>query len=429
MLQDAFSFYSGFGLPRPKPTTIGARSPIKFTTQDSYKFYLETGAIQNFTKLMGDSIQFWNDLVKHPHYDDWWKARDARRACYNIKPAMLVVGGLFDAEDCFGAWRLYEAIEKQSPKTDNKIVMGPWFHGGWSRSDGSYLGNVRFGSNTSMYYQEKIEIPFFQYHLKGIGSAQQIAEATVFFTGENTWKQFATWPPKEMTKESFFFTQNGGLSKAKQEVVNAYSQYTSDPRKPVPYVAEVPTGRTREYMTDDQRFAARRPDVLVYSSEVLTEDMTLAGTVTADLQVALSSTDADFIVKIIDVFPDGFSYDTAVFGQGNGKNYLMDGYQMLVRGEVMRGRFRNSFEKPEAFEPNTVTQVKFDLPDVAHTFKKGHRLMIQIQSTWFPLVDRNPQQFIDTYHCTDSDFRECEVKIFHDASRPSKVVLPVLNGK
>jgi putative CocE/NonD family hydrolase len=196
MLQDAFSFYSGFGLPRPKPTTVGARSPIKFTTQDSYKFYLETGAIQNFTKLMGDSIQFWNDLVKHPHYDDWWKARDARRACYNIKPAMLVVGGLFDAEDCFGAWRLYEAIEKQSPKTDNKIVMGPWFHGGWSRSDGSYLGNIRFGSNTSMYYQEKIEIPFFQYHLKGIGSAQNIAEATVFFTGENTWKQLATWPPK-----------------------------------------------------------------------------------------------------------------------------------------------------------------------------------------------------------------------------------------
>jgi putative CocE/NonD family hydrolase len=232
-----------------------------------------------------------------------------------------------------------------------------------------------------------------------------------------------------MLKKDFFLTQNGGISAAKQDVVNSFSQYTSDPNKPVPYVAEVPTGRTREYMTDDQRFAARRPDVLVYSSDVLTEDMTLAGTVTADLQVALSSTDADFIVKIIDVFPDGFSYDTAVYGQGNGKGYLMDGYQMLVRGEVMRGRFRNSFEKPEAFEPNTVTQVKFDLPDVAHTFKKGHKLMIQIQSTWFPLVDRNPQQFVDTYHCTDSDFRECDVKIYHDASRPSKVVLPVLNSK
>ncbi len=429
MLQDAFSFYSGFGLPRPKPTTVGARSPIKFTTQDSYKFYLETGAIQNFTKLMGDSIKFWKDLVQHPNYDEWWKARDARRACYNIKPAMLVVGGLFDAEDCFGAWRLYEAIEKQNPKADNKIVMGPWFHGGWSRSDGSYLGNVRFGSNTSMYYQEKIEIPFFQYHLNGVGSVQHIAEATVFFTGENNWKQFAAWPPKEMLKKEFFFTQNGGISAAKQDVVNSFSQYTSDPNKPVPYLAEVPTGRTREYMTDDQRFAARRPDVLVYSSDVLTEDMTLAGTVTADLQVALSSTDADFIVKIIDVFPDGFSYDTAVYGQGNGKGYLMDGYQMLVRGEVMRGRFRNSFETPEAFEPNKVTQVKFDLPDVAHTFKKGHRFMIQIQSTWFPLVDRNPQQFVDTYHCTDSDFKSCDIKIYHDASRPSKVVLPILNGK
>jgi len=426
MLQDAFGFYSGFGQPRPKPTTEGPKALIKYHTKDSYKYYLETGAISNFTRLMGDSIKFWNDLISHPHYDDFWKARDARRACYNVKPAMLVVGGLFDAEDCFGAWRLYEAIEKQNPGINNKIVMGPWFHGGWSRSDGSYLGNVRFGSNTSKYYQEKIEIPFFQYHLKGVGSDQNIAEANIFFTGENAWRLLDSWPPKGVKNTDFFLNQHGGLSFQKQMVVTAFSSYKSNPNKPVPYTEDVVTGRTREYMTDDQRFASRRPDVLTFTGDELKQDIRIGGTIVADLQVALSSTDADFIVKIIDVFPNGFAYDTAIVGQGNGSNYLMDSYQMLVRGEVMRGRYRNSFEKPEAFVPGQVTQVKFELPDIAHTFKKGHRIMIQIQSTWFPLVDRNPQQFVDTYYCTDSDFRECEIQVYHDATRPSKIVMPVI---
>ena len=426
MLQDAFGFYSGFGQPRPKPTTQGPKELIKYHTKDTYKYYLETGAISNFTKLMGDSIQFWNDLMAHPHYDDFWKARDARRACYNVKPAMLVVGGLFDAEDCFGAWRLYEAIEKQNPGINNKLVMGPWFHGGWSRSDGSYLGNVRFGSNTSKYYQEKIEIPFFQYHLNGVGSDQNIAEANIFFTGENAWRLLAAWPPKEAKNTDFFLNQHGGLSNQKQEVVTAFSSYVSNPNKPVPYTEDVGGGRTREYMTDDQRFASRRPDVLTFTGDVLTKDVSIGGTILADLQVALSSTDADFIVKVIDVFPDGFVYDTALVGQGNGSTYMMDSYQMLVRGEVMRGRYRNSFEKPEAFVPGQVSQVKFELPDIAHTFKNGHRIMIQIQSTWFPLVDRNPQQFVDTYHCTDSDFRECEIKVYHDSTRPSKIVMPVI---
>ncbi len=426
MIHDAFRFYSGFGQPRPKPTTIGPRNLIKYNTQDDYKFYLETGAVSNFSKLMGDSIKFWNDLLLHPNYDSWWKARDARRACYHIKPAMLVVGGLFDAEDCFGAWRLYESIEKQNPGIENKLVMGPWFHGGWSRSDGSYLGNVRFGSNTSQYYQQNFEIPFFQYHLKGVGSNQNIAEANIFFTGENAWHGFANWPPKESTSREFYLNNNGGLSQAVSPVVNSFSSYTSNPNKPVPYTEDVHTGRTREYMTDDQRFASRRPDVLSFTGDVLSADLTVAGTLTADLQVAISTTDADFIVKVIDVFPDGFTYDTTLVGKGNGSNYMMDAYQMLVRGEVMRGRYRNSFETPEAFLPNQVTQVKFNLPDIAHTFKKGHRVMIQIQSTWFPLVDRNPQQFVDIYHCTDNDFVPCEINIYHDASRPSKIVMPVL---
>jgi uncharacterized protein len=426
MINDAFSFYSGFGQPRPQPTTIGPRNYINYYTRDQYNFYLETGAVSNFTKLMGDSIKFWNDLIQHPNYDDWWKARDARRACYNIKPATLVVGGLFDAEDCFGAWRLYEAIEKQNPKNNNKLVMGPWFHGGWSRGDASYLGNIRFGSNTALYYQEKFEIPFFQYYLNGKGSVNNLSEANVFFTGENSWHSLDAWPPKNTKMQEFYFNQEGGLSPSRSPIVSSFTSYTSNPNKPVPYTEDVGTDRTREYMTDDQRFASRRTDVVSFMGDVLTEDLTLAGAVTADLQVAISSTDADFIVKIIDVFPNGFSYDTTVFGYGNGSDYLMDGYQMLVRGEVMRGRFRNSFEKPEPFKPGIVTQVKFNLPDVAHTFQKGHRLMIQIQSTWFPLVDRNPQQFVDIYQCSDNDFIPCNIQIYHDESRASKVVLPVL---
>ena len=425
MLCDAFNFYSEFGQPRPKPTTIGPKD-FKYYTEDNYKFYLETGALRNFSKLLGDSIKFWNDLMNHPNYDEWWKARDARRGCKNIKPAVLTVGGLFDAEDCFGAWRLYEAIEKQSPVTNNKIVMGPWFHGGWSRADGSFLGNVRFGSNTSKYFQNNIEIPFFNYYLKGKGDISKLAEANIFFTGENNWKALASWPPKETVATPIYFNDKNKLSYVKSVSNNSFSQYTSDPSKPVPYAEDVLSQRTREYMTDDQRFASRRTDVLTFETEVLTEDLTLAGTLIADLKIAISTTDADFVVKVIDVFPDGFKYDTTIYGKGSGKEYLMDAYQMLVRGEVMRGRFRNSFEKPEAFEPNKITTVKFELPDVAHTFKKGHRLMIQIQSSWFPLVDRNPQQFVDIYHCDDKDFIKSDIKLYHDSENSSCIILPIL---
>jgi len=425
MLCDGFNFYSEFGQPRPKPTTIGPKD-FKYYTDDNYKFYLETGALKNFSKLLGDSIKFWNDLMSHPNYDEWWKARDARRGCKNIKPAVLTVGGLFDAEDCFGAWRLYEAIEKQSTTTNNKIVMGPWFHGGWSRADGSFLGNVRFGSNTSKYFQNNIEIPFFNYYLKGKGDISKLAEATIFFTGENNWKSLVSWPPKETVATPIYFNDKNKLAFTKSGSNNSFSQYTSDPSKPVPYTEDVLSQRTREYMTDDQRFASRRTDVLTFETGTLTEDVTLAGTLIADLKVAITTTDVDFVVKVIDVFPDGFKYDTTIYGKGSGKEYLMDAYQMLVRGEVMRGRFRNSFEKPEAFEPNKITTVKFELPDVAHTFKKGHKLMIQVQSSWFPIVDRNPQQFVDIYHCDDKDFVKSDIKLYHDSENSSCIILPIL---
>jgi hypothetical protein len=425
MLCDAFNFYSGFGQPRPKPTTVG---PVDFKhyTNDIYKYYLEVGALKNFSKLMGDSILFWTDLMNHPNYDEWWKARDARVGCKNVKPAMLTVGGLFDAEDCYGAWNLYKAIEQQSPATNNKIVMGPWFHGGWSKSDGSFLGNVRFGSKTSEYFQNNIEIPFFNYHLKGKGNIDKLAEASIFFTGENVWRSLNTWPPKEMIQTPIYFNDNALLSFNKSNSQNSFTSYLSDPTKPVPFTEDVLEGRSREYMTDDQRFASRRTDVITFKTSVLENDLTLAGTLIADLKVAISTTDADFVVKVIDVFPDGFVYDTLTYTSNKDNDYLMDGYEMLVRGEIMRGRFRNSFEKPEAFEPNKVTTVKFELPDVAHTFKKGHRLMIQVQSTWFPLADRNPQQFVDIYHCDDKDFVKSEIKLFHDTSNASSVILPIL---
>ncbi len=437
MIMDAFHFYSGFGLPRPKPTTVG-RKGFQYPILDNYKFYLETGPIKNFTKLMGDSIKFWNDLIAHPNYDDWWKARDARRVCKNVKPAMLIVGGLFDAEDCYGAWNLYKAIEQQSKTTNNKLVMGPWIHGGWSRTNGSNLGNIRFGSKTADFYQQTIEIPFFNYYLKNKGSAEQIAEASVFVTGINEWRKFGSWPPNGVDNKPIYLHDKNKLSFSAPETSNSYSQYTSDPAKPVPYTDQPHQYRTNEYMTDDQRFAAQRPDVLVFETEVLKENMTLAGVLTANLKVAISSTDADFVVKVIDVFPANFKYDSSYCCDaaeltqhwrqqgGKGGNYLMDNYQMLVRGEIMRGKFRNSFEKPEAFKPGEVTTVKFDLPDIAHTFQAGHKLMIQIQSSWFPIADRNPQTFCDIYHCDEKDFVKSDIKVYHDKQNASSITLPIL---
>ncbi len=427
-LMDAFDFYSSFGKPRPKPTTVGSPG-FRFPSQDNYDFYLKTGALKNFAKIMSDSsVAFWKDLYDHPNYDDWWRARNPRNFVTNIKPAVLVVGGTFDAEDCFGAWSLYKAIEEKNNNTDNRLVMGPWYHGGWGgRSDGSYLGNVRFGKKTSEFYQKNIEIPFFNFYLKLKGTVHGIAEATVFFTGENEWRRLKEWPLKNIEYKDIFIGADGKLSFEKNST--GHSEYISDPAHPVPYTEDVHLGRTREYMIDDQRFASRRTDVLTFSTGILQEDITLAGPLVADLMVSISTTDADFVVKLIDVFPDTFRYDTPPLSGEVGRGlYPMGGYQMLVRGEIMRGKYRNSFAVPEAFIPNKITQVKYTLPDVAHTFKKGHRLMIQIQSSWFPLADRNPQKFVDIYKCEDSDFQKATIRIYHDEKMASRIILPVLKN-
>ncbi len=423
-LMDAFGFYTewGFGSPRPKPTKPTPdlfQSAYTPPTKDYYDFYLRTGALPNFTKLTGDSISFWKELMSHPNYDSFWKARNVRAAITNIKAATLEVGGLFDAEDCFGAWNTYRAIEKQSPSTNNKIVMGPWSHGQWATPEGTHLGNVQFGSNTSEWYAANIEIPFFNYYLKGKGNIDQIKEATIFFTGENQWKQFSNWPPKASTEKAIFLQENGKLNWEQPKTEASFSEYISNPAKPVPYTEGIHANRTAEYMTGDQRFASSRPDVLVFKSEILSEDVTLAGPLTAELMVSISTTDADFVVKLIDVFPDDFAYT-------NDNDYIMNGYQMMVRGDVFRGKYRNSFEKPEPFIPGKITSVKYTMPDVAHTFKKGHRIMVQVQSSWFPLVDRNPQKFIDIYHARDTDFQQASIRVYHDKVNNSKILLPVL---
>ncbi|MBC7553517.1 MAG: CocE/NonD family hydrolase [Taibaiella sp.] len=428
MEMDGFNFYSSFGKPRPIPAKTGAPG-FQYYTRDNYKFYLEAGPLKNLARLMGDSVKFWKDLYDHPNYDQWWQNRNTRKFVKYISKntATLVVGGLFDAEDCYGAWNLYKSIENDA-HNNNKLVMGPWSHGGWARGSGEFLGNARFGKKNSEYYQKNIEEPFFAYYLEGKGNIKKIKEANIFFSGVNEWRSLSQWPPANNRNTILYFNANGKLNEQRPAGTgeNFASYYTSDPAKPVPYAEGIHFARTKEYMTDDQRFAAQRPDVLVYQTDTLPTAVTLGGAVIADLYTTINTTDVDFVVKLIDVFPDNFKYDSTVDGPGNGRDYTMGGYQMLVRGEIMRGRYRNSFSDPAPFVPGKPTEVRFELPDVAHVFKKGHRIMVQVQSTWFPLADRNPQQFVDIYHCDAKDFIPCDVQIHCDEIHPSAIILPIL---
>ncbi len=297
--------------------------------------------------------------------------------------------------------------------------MGPWSHGQWAFGEAKKLGNVEWGLDANQKFME-LEKRFFDFYLKGEG-ASGVPEASIFITGANEWRTFETWPPKNVVQKSLFFQPAGAINYSSPDVKSSFDEYVSDPLKPVPYTEDVHTNRTAEYMTDDQRFAARRPDVMVYQTEVLDADVTLTGPLTADLFVSTTGTDADYVVKLIDVFPaDTKNPDDEEI------KVPLGGYQMLVRGEVFRGKYRNSFEKPEAFVPGKVTEVKYELPDVAHTFKKGHRIMIQVQNSWFPLVDRNPQKFVDIYKCSDSDFQKATQRIYHDSKYPSHLVINVL---
>ncbi|MES2828300.1 MAG: CocE/NonD family hydrolase [Bacteroidota bacterium] len=421
-LMDAFSFMTTFGVPRPTPITPD-KGPkgFKFPIPDNYKFYLESGSVKNLKdKYFADSIRFWNNLFAHPDLDTFWKARNVQPHLTNVKPAVMVVGGFFDAEDAYGTFSTYKSIEKQNPNANNILVMGPWYHGGWVRSTGSFFGDIEFGQQTSFQYQERYELPFFKHYLKGIGDFNP-AEANIFITGSNEWKQFSAWPPKETESKTFYLQPNGKLGYDKIQRTDSWDEYVSDPNSPVPYQDGIQAKRTREYMIDDQRFASRRPDVMVYKTDVLTEDITLTGPVLANLVVSTTGTDADYVVKLIDVYPED-----ALAPVPNPKNLLMGGYQMLVRGEIMRGKYRNSFEKPEAMTPGMITSVNYALPDVGHTFRKGHRIMIQIQNSWFPLADRNPQKFMNIYEAESVDFQKATHRIFHDVNNASSITVNIL---
>jgi putative CocE/NonD family hydrolase len=420
-LAHTFNFFNDTGRPRPQPTTEWPAT-FKPGMPDGYKFFLDTGPLANADlKHFKGQVAFWNEMAAHPNYDDWWKARNVPQHLSGIRPAVMTVGGWFDAEDLWGALHTYEAIEKKNPGIYNTLVMGPWLHGGWAGMDGDLLGDINFGEKTGVFYREKIEFPFFQCVLKD-RCEEKLPEAYVFETGSNRWRKFDSWPPKNAKEMSLYLDARGKLSfNPATGAALAYDEYVSDPAHPVPHINRITLNMTGDYMIQDQRFATRRPDVLVYQTDPLTDDITLAGPVAADLTVSTTGTDSDFVVKLIDVFPD----DTPD-PNPNPKNIRMGGYQMLVRGEPMRARFRNSWERPEALVPNQPTKVAFVMPDTSHTFRKGHRLMVQIQSTWFPLVDRNPQKFVNIYQARESDFQKATQRIYRAGRLASHLKLTVL---
>ena len=424
-VQDAFIFASFFGKPRTGPTTQDPTF-FDFGTPDGYKFFLQMGSLANVnTRYFHDQISIWDEWMRHGNYDEYWQAQNVPKNLTHVKPsvAVMTVGGWFDAEDLQGPLKIYEAVEKNNPKTYNIIVMGPWFHGGWSRSDGENLGNVHFGSKTSEFYRERIELPFFNYFLKDKGE-NKLAEAQVFNTGANKWWTLAEWPPKNVEAKNFYLDAGGKLPGVAPAAKGCFAEYVSDPAKPVPFISYTDFGTPREYMTDDQRHAATRPDVVVFQTEPLDEDMTVGGPVHVSLDVSTTGTDSDFVVKVIDVYPDN-----APDNEPNPAGVRMGGYQMLVRGEPFRAKYRHSFVKPEAMVPGQMTRIEFDMPDIFHTWLKGHRLMVQVQSSWFPFVDRNPQKFEDIYTAKDSDFQKATQHVYCSSHVTLRVMKPTEAGK
>jgi uncharacterized protein len=429
-LPHAFNFLSSFGKPRPEPTT---KPPARFDhkTADGYRFFLDAGPMPSYDrKYLKGEVAFWREILSHDTYDAFWQARNTRPHLRGIRPAVLTVGGWFDAEDLFGALETYKATERQSPGAANRLVMGPWSHGGWSAGTGDALGRVRFGQPTSKFFQEEIELPFFRHYLKN-GDDPKLPEAYVFETGRNEWRALEAWPPRDARPLELYLSAKGLLSKSRPgDPAEAFDEYVSDPAKPVPFIEEANVGMTIEYMVDDQRFASRRPDVLVYQTEPLEEDVTIAGPITASLSVSTTGTDSDWVVKLVDVYPDDYPLQP---GEASGDrerpaHSKMGGYQQLVRGEPFRGKFRKSFETPEPFVPGQPETVEFTMPDAFHTFRRGHRIMVQVQSSWFPLVNLNPQSFVKINESTEADFRKATQRVWRTKGRPSLVRLGVVGN-
>ncbi|WP_163996552.1 CocE/NonD family hydrolase [Pyxidicoccus caerfyrddinensis] len=422
----AFNFFSVFGKPRPQPTDAEEWKPYDLGTPDAYDFFLDVGALSNAdaNHLKGE-ISFWKDLVAHPNYDAFWQARNLLPHLKNIKAAVMTVGGWYDTEDLYGPLRTYAAIEKQNPGTTNTLIMGPWQHGGWQGTEGSALGDAEFGLKSSETYQD-LALDFFKSYLKD-GKKPELPEALVFETGANRWRRFESWPPKGVRETKLYFQPKGALTfnKAPTGTTESFAEYVSDPDKPVPYTQELNPGWSKNYMTEDQRFASRRPDVLVFETEPLASDLTLAGPLEAELWVSTTGTDADWVVKLVDVNPGklrGWKKNDDDQGKKN-----RGGQQTLVRGEPFRGRFRDSYSEPKPFKPGEVTKVRFVINDVFHTFQRGHRLMIQVQSSWFPFIDRNPQTFVpNIFEAKDADFTRAFHRVYMSAAHPSSVKVGVL---
>ncbi len=442
-----FQFINNAHLWKGEYHLLPTDNPTEIVKTDAYSDYLKMGPVRNFTALLGDSCKFWSDMVKHPDIDQWWEERNIAYHCKEIKPAVMVVGGLFDAEDCYGAFTTYNAIKRQSPDTELLLVEGPWSHGTWSRGADGSLGDIWFGKEADMfYYLENIEFPFFSYYLNNKGE-KPMTGALVWQTGENKWIEYEKGWESDCSKTPFYLQHGGGLGNLMPS--DSTTDYVSDPMHPVPFIGFPVRNRPTSYMTADQRFAQNRTDVATFTTPTLDKPIAVDGAVEAELFVQISSTDADFIVKLIDVFPDDFEYSDEInYSDRWTRNHaIMAGYQMLVRMEVMRGKYRECMEldsiafnatshdalrqyefnpsKPMPFVPQQTTKVRIKLPDVAHTFMPGHKMMVQIQSSCFPLIDRNPQKFCNIYECEENDFQKATVRILHSKDNPSRIWLPI----
>jgi uncharacterized protein len=432
MLAANFGFYVNF-----KPQPVFTLPPKEFQrfdygTEDGYQFYLNLGALSNAEqRYFKGQNPLWDDQVAHDTYDDYWEVRNLAPHLRNIRCAVLTVGGWFDAEDLAGPFKVYASIKEKDPGIFSGLVMGPWVHGGWAHYDGSRLGNVTFGSNTGQFFRSQILFPFFEHYLKN-GADAQLPEAYVFETGSNVWRKYPSWPPQSTETRTLYFRERGSLSfdpPGGTGSADSYDEYVSDPNRPVPFVGYPALNVPQEYMDSDQRFAATRPDVLVYQTEPLDYDVTIAGPVSPRLFVSTTGTDSDFVVKLIDVYPEAGDESQRNENSGNDvgpPRVTLAGYEQLVRGEPMRGKFRKSFEKPEPFTPGKIDEVDFTMPDVNHTFLRGHRIMVQVQSSWFPLVDRNPQKFENIPDAKPDDFQEATERIYRGRNQSSGVVVRVL---
>ncbi|MCU1296457.1 MAG: peptidase [Acidobacteriaceae bacterium] len=435
MLAANFDFYTFFTPQNHPQTPPKTETSFDYGTQDGYQFYLGVGPIGNLSRYLGSNGALWDDQVHHDTYDNYWKARNLAPHMKNVHCALLTVGGWFDAEDLAGPFLTYNSIEKNNPGIFNALVMGPWVHGGWARHEGSSLGRVNFAAKTSEYYDKNILFPFFEQYLKGAGNAN-LPEAYVFETGTNVWRQYSSWPPKNVQAKTLYFHANGELSfDPPSGSSEAFDEYVSDPAKPVPFVAYTAIDVPQEYMLSDQRFADSRTDVLTYQTPILEEDVTIAGPLSPKLFVSTSGTDSDFDVKLIDVYPQDYpqnKLDEQKPEEDPTKTdvlppaFIMGGYQQLVRGEPFRGKFRHSFEKPEPFTPGKVEEIDFTMQDVNHTFRRGHRVMVQVQSSWFPLTDRNPQTFVNIPDAKLSDFVKAIERVYHTDAQASGVEVKVL---